>query len=277
MIESLIDGVPAASLPVTDRAIHYGDGLFETIAVRNGHPEFWVEHMRRLRQGCERLGFAAPDPALLKSEAGQLLNGGETAVLKIVVTRGSGGRGYRPPVRPVPRRILSLHPWPEWPESYAIEGIEARLCSTPLGCNPRLAGIKHLNRLEQVLAREEWDDTEIAEGIMLDGSGRLVEGTMSNLFLVRDGRLLTPDLSRCGVAGIMREKVMERARYLGIGCEIASLEPQDLQRAEAVFLTNTLIGVWPVRRIGGWEYAVPHEITSEIQMDIEYIRSGFSS
>ncbi len=277
MIDALVNGVPATSLSLEERALHYGDGLFETLAIREGRPEFWEEHLRRLRSGCERLGFPAPDSRLLESEARQLCGERERGVLKIIVSRGTGGRGYRPPERANPTRILSLHPWPEWPESHQTQGVEARICSTPLACNPALAGIKHLNRLEQVLARAEWGDPAIAEGIMLSTDGHLVEGTMSNLFLVRDGRLLTPDLSRCGVAGIMREKVMESACRLGIECETLFLGLEELEKAEGVFLTNSLIGIWPVRRIGVLEYRFPNETISKIQMDIKKTRSGSSS
>ncbi len=277
MIDALVNGVPATSLSLEERALHYGDGLFETLAIREGRPEFWEEHLRRLRSGCEHLGFPAPDSPLLESEARQLCGERERGVLKIIVSRGTGGRGYRPPERANPTRILSLHPWPEWPESHQTQGVEARICSTPLACNPALAGIKHLNRLEQVLARAEWGDPAIAEGIMLSTDGHLVEGTMSNLFLVRDGRLLTPDLSRCGVAGIMREKVMESACRLGIECETLFLGLEELEKAEGVFLTNSLIGIWPVRRIGVLEYRFPNETILKIQMDIEKTRSGSSS
>ncbi len=277
MNETLINGVPAASLPITDRAIHYGDGLFETLALRRGRIEFWEEHMERLSRGCKAMGFPAPDLAVLADEAARLKEGTEEGILKIILSRGSGSRGYRPPEHPIPCRILALYPWPDWPDGYATQGIEARVCTTPLGCNPRLARIKHLNRLEQVLARNEWQDPAIAEGVMLDDGGRLVEGTMSNLFLVQDERLLTPDLSRCGVAGIMRQKVMESAQRLGIDCDVVPLGLRDLENAEAAFFTNSLIGIWPIRRIEGKEFTVPQEMISKIQMDIEHIRSSCSS
>jgi len=215
----LINGVPYACLSLTDRAIHYGDGLFETVAVRDGRPEFWERHMRRLQQGCARLGIPAPDFGCLVGEMRRLVRHQRRAVLKIIVSRGGGGRGYRPPEEPAPTRILVLYPWPEWPDTHTRDGVTVRICTTRLGRNPRLAGIKHLNRLEQILARREWHDRSIAEGLMLDTAGELVEGTTTNLFLVRKGRVQTPDLSQCGVAGIMREVVMEMAGEQDLPCE----------------------------------------------------------
>ncbi len=277
MTAVLVNGVFSDSVPAADRAIHYGDGVFETVAIRDGRPELWLQHVNRLRKGCERLGFTAPDPDLLIREAAQLSRNRDRAVLKIIVSRGSGGRGYRAPGEPSPSRILSLHPWPEWPEEYRLRGIRVRICNTRLGCNPQLAGIKHLNRLEQVLARSEWDDSAIAEGLMLDVEDWLVEGTMSNLFMVRNGGLLTPDLSRCGVAGIMRERVMEVARRRGIRCEVGRFAPSELAMAEELFLTNSIIGIWPVYRADTNDYAAPGEITLLLQSDIENTATGLST
>ncbi len=273
----LVNGLPGESVPATDRAIQYGDGLFETIALRRGRPELWSAHMARLRRGCERLGIGMPDPAVLLREALQLARGRERAVLKIILSRGSGGRGYRPPDTPSPLRILSLHPWPEWPREFWLEGVVTRICATRLGRNGQLAGIKHLNRLEQVLARAEWREPAIAEGLMLDSEGMLVEGTMSNLFLVREGVLQTPDLSRCGVAGIMREVVLEAAGRRGIPHEITSLRREDLELAHELFLTNSIIGLWPVRRVGCRDYAAPGRVTSLLQKDVEDTRSRVST
>lgn len=244
----LIDGMESELVPASDRGLLYGDGLFETIAVRNGLPQRWPLHLQRLHEGCARLGITAPDDELLRQEALKVCVGAERGVLKIIVTRGDGGRGYRPPRPSTARRILALHPWPEYHANYACEGIEARLCTTPLAINPLLAGLKHLNRLEQVLARSEWDSPDIAEGIMLDTEGNLVEGTMSNLFLVQKGRLLTPTLERCGVAGIMRAEVLGVASSLGLPSEITRLDETQLVEADEVFFTNSIIGIWPLRK-----------------------------
>lgn len=252
----LVDGKPCETVSARDRGLHYGDGLFETLAVVGGRPQLWEPHMRRLAEGCRRLGLPPPASDLLRGEADRLCAERERGVLKILLTRGQGGRGYRPPreTETVVTRVLSWHPPPDYPPSYYREGVALRLCRTRLGHNPALAGIKHLNRLEQVLARAEWREAAIAEGLMLDQAGHPIEGTQSNLFLVRRGVLATPDLSCCGVAGVMRDLLIELARGDGHEVEVARLGIGDLQTADEVFLCNSLIGVWPVRRCGDWDY-----------------------
>ncbi len=258
----MINGEMTELLSATDRGLHYGDGLFETLAVINGRPRFWLAHMARLQRGCEVLGLPMPDPQQLHEEALSLCGGEERAVLKLVITRGSGGRGYRPPQEPSPQRLLFSYPWPDYPE--LANGIQLRVCQTPLACNPALAGIKHLNRLEQVLARAEWDDVAIHEGLMCDLDGRVKEGTMSNLFWVEEGRIFTPDLSHCGVAGVMRAEVMAMARDLGIRVDTAEIHPEELLQVDEIFMTNSIIGIWPVGHFSGRDF-MPGKLTQGLQ------------
>jgi 4-amino-4-deoxychorismate lyase len=265
---TLINGVVVDRIDAGDRGLLYGDGLFETMAVRNGWVSSWPRHMARLLAGCERLGIPAVDPDQLSRESRELLAGIRQGVLKLIVTRGSGGRGYRIPEKILPRRILQLHPWPDFPATASDEGVAVRLCAIRLCHNPVLAGIKHLNRLEQVLARREWDNPQIGEGLLLDVAGCLVEGTMSNLFLVRDQVLLTPDLSCCGVAGIMRSIILECAEQLSLTAEIRALDIADLKAADEVFICNSLIGIWPVIAIDGRPYP-KGAITSQIQQRMQ--------
>ena len=264
MTGTIINGRMTDCVASSDRGLLYGDGLFETIAVVEGEPAHWQQHLQRLQAGCARLGIEAVDELLLAEEYRQLVDGAGRAVVKIIVTRGPGGRGYRVPARPAPTRILQLHDWPDLPLACARQGVAVRMCDMRLGHNPRLAGIKHLNRLEQVLARQEWDDTGIMEGLLLDSGNNLVEGTMSNLFLVRDGVLLTPDLQRCGVAGIMRSQLLALADQLSINSEVCQLGMADLQAAEEVFICNGLIGIWPVISIDDRKYT-RGIITSRLQ------------
>lgn len=248
----LLNGKPQDVIPATDRGLHYGDGVFETVAFSNGKVRFWAAHMERLLDGCLRLSIPHPDAELLKEEVAHVAEGCEQAVIKIIITRGSGGRGYRPPASPEPQRLIMRYPWPE--HTVPEEGITLRYCDTPLGCNPRLAGVKHLNRLEQVIARSEWDDDSVHEGLMLDLDGHVLEGTMSNLFAVRNGVLLTPDLKRCGVAGVMRRQVLSLANELGITYRLEQMIPSDLERMDELFVTNSVIGIWPVARLGDVKY-----------------------
>jgi 4-amino-4-deoxychorismate lyase len=264
----LINGKTGDSLAATDRGLLYGDGLFETLAVCDGTACLWHRHMQRLEQGCRRLGMEAPNATDLANEAARLVEGRDRGILKIIVTRGSGGRGYRPDPGAPSRRILQLFPSPDYPADWGQFGVELRFCTTPLAANPVLAGIKHLNRLEQVLARAEWDTPGIAEGLMADLEGRVIEGTMSNLFLVSGGELTTPPVDRCGVAGVMRALVLDLASRLGIPARIAEIRRPDLQHADALFMTNSLIGIWPVRQLERWSYdiaAIPDRLRKAVE------------
>ena len=250
----LINGEPTRLVQASDRGLAYGDGLFETLLLIDGNPMLWERHMARLATGEARLGLPGTDKNLLLEETLALASGAGREVVKIILTRGSGGRGYRPPPEPAVTRILSRHEWPDYPASWFIDGVRLRLCETRLGCCPQLAGIKHLNRLEQVLARREWSDDRIAEGLMLDTRGNVVEGTQSNLFLLREGRLMTPDLSHCGVAGVVRDLVIEEADSLGIECYRLAVTVDDLATADALFLTNSILGICPVRGLNQVRY-----------------------
>lgn len=253
---ALINGSPGDRLSIQDRGLQYGDGLFETVAVCGGEPLCWQEHLVRLEDGCRRLGLRFPGQNLLTDEITSLLDGTEQAVLKLTLTRGTTGRGYRPSPEADTTRILSLHPWPDYPSEWRHSGVHVRICSTRLGCNPVLGGMKHLNRLEQVMARGEWDDPAIAEGLMQSQAGDVIEGTMSNLFVYREGKLMTPDVGECGIAGIIRGRVMALADELALDAMIASINLHDIESADELFLCNSLIGVWPVTAVGEKTYPV---------------------
>lgn len=251
-----VNGEPRDDVPAADRGLHYGDGVFETLAVREGHAHLLEHHLDRLAEGCHRMGFAAPDASLLHDELQAAAHGYARAVLKLLVTRGAGGGGYRPPVDAGATRILLRRPWTERPQAWWQEGVQVRVCTTRLGRNPRLAGLKHLNRLEQVLARAEWNE-EVQEGLMQDEEGFVIEGTMSNVFMVHeDGRVLTPSLDRCGVAGVMRRHLLEKAEHAGLTVSVTELPLADFASAREIFLSNSLIGVWPVARLGEKLYPV---------------------
>jgi 4-amino-4-deoxychorismate lyase len=260
---SLINGKPGGGIDALDRGLQYGDGLFETLAVKQGRPQLWEQHMERLLDGCRRLRLPALDPSLLRAEADALCAGAARAVLKLVLTRGPGARGYRIEPGGPGTRILTLSAAADYPVHYYRDGVAVRLCATRLACNPVLAGIKHLNRLEQVLARAEWDTADIAEGLMCDARGQVIEGIMSNLFIVRGGVLVTPWLGECGVAGVMQGSILAWARASGLPVQEQPLAPGEIKAADEVFLCNSLIGVWPVRR---FEEAVlrPGPVTARI-------------
>ncbi|MCG4455647.1 MULTISPECIES: aminodeoxychorismate lyase [unclassified Pseudomonas] len=245
---SWIDGQPMEWLSVKDRGLAYGDGLFETIAVSGGNPALLERHLARLGEGCARL-LIDLDLAVVREELLAFSRELGDGVAKLIVTRGDGLRGYAPPQPGLPRRILQSSAKPAYPACNAGLGVRMFPCATRLAEQPLLAGMKHLNRLEQVLARAEWHDAEQAEGLMLDTSGRVIEGVFSNLFLVQDSVLLTPDLSRCGVAGVMRAELLAQAESQGVRCAVRDIDLEALLRADEVFLCNSLYGVWPVRAL----------------------------
>ncbi|OHX36091.1 aminodeoxychorismate lyase [Methylomonas sp. LWB] len=252
----LLNGEPAHCIDPADRGLQYGDGLFETLEVRQGRPLFLDRHLRRLASGCRRLMIPMPDADLLEAEACSFAAGRDVAVLKLIVTRGCGGRGYRQPDVIQPTRLFSLHPYPDYPAYYQTDGIVADFCRQRLSSNATLSGIKHLNRLEQVLARAEWSDDSRQEGLMLDVQDYVVEGTMSNLFIVENGVLLTPVLTDCGVAGIVREWILGFAAAEGLPSAQAAITVDQVLAADEVFVTNSVIGIWPVRRVAGQDFPV---------------------
>jgi 4-amino-4-deoxychorismate lyase len=252
-MDSWVDGQPADALSLKDRGLAYGDGLFETIAVQGGLPVLLDRHLQRLVKGCQRLAINLDHGAMLtelQAYARELDDG----VLKLIVTRGDGLRGYAFDPSAQARRILSGNPPAVYPAAHAKQGVRLFPCTTRLSIQPLLAGLKHLNRLEQVIARAEWQDTEHAEGLMLDQAGRVIEGVFSNLFLVRDGVLITADLKRCGVEGVMRAELLFQAQSLGIPTQITDITLEQLQWADEVFVCNSVYGIWPVHAYAalGW-------------------------
>lgn len=253
----LVNGHSEHCIDISDRGFQYGDGLFETIKVKNGQPVFFAQHYQRLKSGCERLLLPCPAFELLQTEVLSLCQSSSSAVLKIIVTRGVGGRGYRQPEVINSTRVLSLHLSPDYPAQYQQQGINARFCAVRLGINPLLAGIKHLNRLEQVLARAEWSTADdVQEGVMLDIRDRVVEGTMSNLFVSKDQILYTAPVYEAGVAGIMRGLIMQQAKISGIVLKEQFFSKEFLLAADEVFFCNAVIGIWPVKQLQEQQFAV---------------------
>ncbi|MEE2732712.1 MAG: aminodeoxychorismate lyase [Pseudomonadota bacterium] len=247
-VPTWINGQPANEVPVSDRGLAYGDGLFETLRVTQSGPALFDFHLERLQQGLQRLAISHDWQCLLnevQSYPGLQCPG----VVKWTVTRGQGGRGYSATQVQGPTRILSWHPLPLYPPEYAAAGVSVFSCQQALAEQLALAGLKHLNRLEQVLARQEWVDTH-QEGLMRDYQGNVIEGVFSNLFLVRQGQLFTPDLARCGVAGTMRRWLLEQFDRNGYRVDVGNVTFRDIQLADEWFFCNSVYGIWPVRQ---WE------------------------
>lgn len=243
----LSGGDAVHALDPADRGLAYGDGVFETVLFHAGRLVWWDEHWARLQRGAKALNLLMPDPNRLHAEVESLVSGHAHGVLKLILTRGPGGRGYAPPPMQVPTVVLSVHDVPMPPPS---DGLGLRWCDMRLSIQPRLAGFKHLNRLEQVLARAEWDDPGTHEGLMRDTEGDVVCATSANLFIRSGGRWLTPPVDRCGIAGICRQWAMS-----ALDAREQRLAVNDIEQAQALFLCNSVRGIQPVSRLDAqlWE------------------------
>lgn len=247
-----INGRRGTAVDYRDRGLQYGDGLFETMRVRQFAVRFLDYHLERLYAGCRRLEITPPAPRLLRRELEAAAALRREGVLKLIVTRGSGRRGYRPTGRERCTRILTLHALARAARRETEAPARVRLCATRIGINPALAGLKSLNRLESVMARTEWADARIWEGLMLDADENIVCGTMSNLFLKRGSLLMTPVLDRCGVAGVMRRWILETAGALDLRTVERRIRWEDLREADEAFMSNAVIGL---RSVGVMERA----------------------
>jgi 4-amino-4-deoxychorismate lyase len=243
-----INGRRRTTLDCRDRGLQYGDGVFETMRVQDGLVRMLELHLDRLYLGCRKLRIEAPERARLRSELSRLAQRRRDGVLKLILTRGSGPRGYRPSGDERSTRIAMLGGLRHGAADDSA-AVRLRVCTTPLGTNPLLAGLKTLNRLECVLARSEWRDARIWDGLMRDVDGNVVSGSMSNVFLRRGATLTTPLLDRCGVAGVMRRWVLQQAADLGLKTAERRVRWVDLKSAEEVFVCNAVAGIRPVRSI----------------------------
>ena len=258
-----------SALDPADRGLAYGDGLFETARVHDGLVVWWPAHLARLSEGAARLRIAMPDIAWLTTQLAAFTSQAPAhAVLKIILTRGAGGRGYASPDTVEPTVALSLHAAP----AAAAAPLALRWCDTRLSIQPALAGLKHLNRLEQVLARGEWRDPAIHEGLMLDTEGHVGCATSANVFALCGGRWLTPPVHRRGVAGVARAWVLANEP----AAAEAELSRDDVAAADALFLCNAVRGILPVGRLGDRSWA-PHPALAALQRRLGRSEPAFGS
>ncbi len=245
----LINGQPTDSISIHDRGLQYGDGLFETIAVVNGQPLLLEKHLSRLTNSADLLKFPNQNINIIKNELFEFSQSIDRGIIKIILTRGVGGRGYGLPTEQSPNRILVKYPWPDYPQDMIVNGVKLRICDLRLSKQAIFFGSKHLNRLEQVMARSEWSDKAIFEGLLLDENDKIIECTMSNVFFIKDKTLFTPELNKSGVKGILREVVLEHAEKLGFKTTESSMVISDLNQMEECFITNSIIGICPVNQL----------------------------
>ena len=254
---------PLSAIACDDRSLRYGDGLFETVRVLAGKAVLMEQHWARLSVGCERLGL--PDEPIWRTHVASFLADRHDGILRIQVSAGSGGRGYARPS--ICHPILILHWFDESmpPRDWSEQGVCMAEASLRLAEQPALAGIKHSNRLEQVLLRQELSATpECQEAVVYDQSGRVIEGVFSNIFFVRDGQLHTPALGRCGVRGVLRDALLDACDSQGITAVVGDFTRDDLLSADTIFFVNSVNGLWPVRRwLSGQKQLEPSVITVE--------------
>ena len=260
------------AIPPSDRGLAYGDGLFETMRVHGGVVPWWAAHWSRLALGAERLRLYLPDRALVEQQIEALVGTAGTDpsdnVFKLIVTRGRGGRGYMPPADNIPLWILSHHPVPPPPRA---GGLHLRWCTTRLALQPSLAGLKHCNRLEQVLARGEWSDPGIDEGLLRDMDGNVISATAANVFVLRDDGWHTPPVDRCGVAGVCRAWMLSAS-----GARETRLGIEDVETADAVVLCNAVRGILPVARLGDRAWP-PHPEVRALRQHLAGVHPAFTA
>ncbi|HWU34026.1 MAG TPA: aminodeoxychorismate lyase [Methylovorus sp.] len=263
-LPALVNGRPDALISPADRGLAYGDGVFRTLPVIDGKPQVWALHYQKLSADCSRLSLSCPSATDLLQDIQHLYADQASGVAKIIISRGAGSRGYAINPEVPSTRIVMRTAMPQYPEHYAETGVQLTLCSLRLAHQPRLAGIKHLNRLENVLARMEWQDPEIFDGILLDQQGFVVEGTMSNILLRFGSRLLTPDLRNCGVAGVTRDRIIQLASSLGLQAGIADISLEQMMQADEIIVCNSLFGAWQATQFNGktWQ---PQKLAEQLK------------
>ncbi len=257
--KSLINGVAADYLSINDRAIHYGDGLFETVLCNSNHLFYWQQHYQRLLESASKLQLSCPDEQILLDDIQCLLAennnaNSNTFVVKIILTRGSGERGYVFDKKQTSSRLVLLSNLEASYSSLLTEKLSTGdlfICKQQVSINESLAGLKHLNRLENVLARNEWNtkNNSFVDGLMLNANQYIIEGTMSNLFAVKNNQLLTPDLSQSGVNGVMRNVIIDMAEKNNIKTSITNIRMDELLTMDEVFISNSLIGMIAITKL----------------------------
>ena len=255
----LINGQPGDMVSIHDRGLSYGDGIFETILCEGGKPILLAGHIQRLINGSNRLKLPVQEQATVLSEIREVAKQ-DDCIIKIIITRGARPRGYAYDKDDnTSTRIISKSPILSIPSEYYSQGISLTRCQYTMPSNHNLAGIKHLNRLDQVLARSEVLP-DYQEGLMLDDEGSVIEGTMSNVFIEKNNTWFTPMLDRSGVKGVMRQWIMRNSFHAEIECEEKKIGLSDIEDADAMFVCNSVVGIWPVRHFDNSKFDISESV-----------------
>lgn len=274
-----VNGLSQNTVSVFDRGLAFGDGLFETIRINQGVAPLLELHLDRLLTSASILGIALSREQVLDDIALALSLSREQQDsdwrVKYIVTRGESDSGYMPNPRNQPTRIMHMMPHDAGlVRLLQQQGIKACSVQWRLSQQPALAGLKHLNRLDQIKGRQELVDSDCFEGFMKDQSGNYIEGTMTNIFAVApDGELITPSLEMAGVSGVMRRLVMqELAPALNKQCFEAEIHR--MTDFTEVFITNSMIGIVPVVAVDQTQYLIG-SLTRQLQQQLQvYLRKS---
>jgi len=243
----LVNGVQQNYIDIENRGLAYGDGLFTTAKIQNGHIQYFTAHIERLLSGCKKLGIAPPSREELINELSTVAKNYSLAVLKVMITACSGGRGYARAKRNEHDLIIMVHDFPKHYDAQASTGIKLGISKQQLGVNPMLAGLKHLNRLEQVLLRQELTSRADDDLLVTNINNEVIEATSANVFLFLRGKLHTPDINQSGVNGIMRQAILQRYPET----IVKPFTLAELTKVEAMFICNCVMGVMPVATFNG--------------------------
>ncbi len=273
---SLINGEFKQTISVFDRGLAYGDGLFETMVwhksgskKNNFLVEFWDRHINRLKTGCKKIRLSMPSNNLLDKYRKKILNksyrsGLTQGILKIIITRGEGSRGYKFNMDMKPTIIFLSFPLNNDLRDKYSNGVDVRFCKTEISNNKNTFGIKHLNRLDSVLARSEWDSNYF-DGVFVDSKGNLLEGTMTNIFFTKNSTLFTPNLVNSGIHGVMREVIIEKAKFFFQDFKECEINKSKLANFDGMFLTNSVIKILPVKKCGKFKFKISEDLLKLVE------------
>lgn len=252
----IINGVKSTELDARDRGLQYGDGCFTTLLTRNGQLCMWPEHKARLQQALERLHIPFDQWSSLESHVQQHISDDEKAVIKIVITRGPGGRGYDPAGAQHSQWILSHFDYPAHYHQWQKQGIHLELSPIKLARQPLLAGIKHLNRLEQVMVKQQAASLEADDVLVCDTLGNMIETSAANLFWRKGNSWFSPDLSQAGIEGVMRNHIIRMIKKSGGNVQIVNRAQRALEQADEAFICNSLMQLVPIKSFQDVTYKI---------------------
>jgi len=273
---SLINGEFKDSVSVYDRGLAYGDGFFETMLWDsfkeknkvNVGVEFWLRHLKRIKDGCRLIQINFPSDDEIVRQRNIILKASlkekKSGLLKMIITRGVGGRGYKFEKNMSPTIIFLSLQKPKIEKEYFKSGVIVKTCKTHLSKNTNLFGFKHLNRLDSVLASSEWEDKKIFEGVFVDSKQNILEGTMTNIFFVQKKTLITPSIIDSGINGVMRQVVIDNAKFFFDKVIIQNINLSDVKNFDQMFLTNSVVKVMPVSRFGKKKFVNKKNVTDLI-------------